>query len=110
MCMLAVKEGYLTEEHLNKPHFGKLNWNRHYIYRNLNHCQEEKLKCHCFLADDAFKLTESICKPYSTDLNVGSPKRVCNYRISRARKVVENAFGLLTSFFGFCIKLFIYIR
>lgn len=52
-----------------------------------------------FLADDAFPLTESICKPYSTDLNVGSPKRVCNYRISRARRVVENAFGLLTSVF-----------
>lgn len=52
-----------------------------------------------FLADDAFPLTENICKPYSTDLNIGSPKRVCNYRISRARRVVENTFGLLVSVF-----------
>lgn len=52
-----------------------------------------------FLADDAFPLTENICKPYSTDLNIGSPKRVCNYRISRARRVVENTFGLLASVF-----------
>ena len=52
-----------------------------------------------FLADDAYPLTENVCKPYSTDLNVGSPKRVCNYRISRSRRVVENAFGLLTSVF-----------
>jgi hypothetical protein len=57
-----------------------------------------------FLADDAFALTENICKPYSTDLNVGSPKRVCNYRISRARRVVENAFGLLTSVFRILLK------
>lgn len=52
-----------------------------------------------FLADDAFPLTENICKPYSTDLNIGSPKRVCNYRISRARRIVENAFGLFASVF-----------
>jgi hypothetical protein len=43
-----------------------------------------------FVADDAFRFTENICKPYCTHMNVGSPERVCNYRISRARRVVEN--------------------
>lgn len=52
-----------------------------------------------FLADDAFPLTENICKPYTIDLNIGSPKRVCNYRISRARRIVENSFGILASVF-----------
>lgn len=51
------------------------------------------------LADDAFPLTENICKPYTVDLNIGSPKRVCNYRISRARRIVENSFGILASIF-----------
>lgn len=51
------------------------------------------------VADDAFPLSENIIKPYSCDLNRGSPKRVCNYRISRARRVVENVFGLLSSVF-----------
>lgn len=52
-----------------------------------------------FLADDAFPLTENICKPYTVDLNVGSPKRVCNYKISRARRIEENSFGTLVSIF-----------
>ncbi|CAH1980733.1 unnamed protein product [Acanthoscelides obtectus] len=51
------------------------------------------------VADDAFALSTYTLKPYSTDLNVGSPKRVYNYRLSRARRIVENAFGLLASVF-----------
>ncbi|XP_050516576.1 uncharacterized protein LOC126891442 [Diabrotica virgifera virgifera] len=52
-----------------------------------------------FVADDAFPLTKHIQKPYVTDLLKGSPKRVFNYRLSRARRIVENAFGLLRSVF-----------
>lgn len=59
----------------------------------------EMLTPYVFLADDAFPLTENICKPYTLDLNIGSPKRVCNYRISRARRIVENSFGILASVF-----------
>jgi hypothetical protein len=51
------------------------------------------------VADDAFPLTRHTMKPYATDLNKGSPKRVFNYRISKARRIVENAFGLLASVF-----------
>lgn len=51
------------------------------------------------VADDAFPLTEHIMKPYKTDLNKGSPKRVYNYRLSRARRIIENTFGLLSSVF-----------
>jgi hypothetical protein len=38
-----------------------------------------------FVADNAFPLTEEILKPFSVDLEKGSPKRVYNYRLSRAR-------------------------
>jgi hypothetical protein len=51
------------------------------------------------LADDAFPLTCHIMKPFSVDVAKGSPKRIFNYRLSRARRLVENAFGLLASVF-----------
>lgn len=51
------------------------------------------------VADDAFGLSTRIMKPYVTDLNRGSPKRVFNYRLSRARRIVENGFGLLAAVF-----------
>lgn len=51
------------------------------------------------VADDAFPLTEHIMKPFKTDLNKGSPKRVYNYRLSRGLRIIENTFGLLSSVF-----------
>lgn len=51
------------------------------------------------VADDAFPLTTNIMKPFSVDLANGSPKRVFNYRLSRCRRLVENAFGLMASVF-----------
>nr|CAI5865358.1 unnamed protein product [Callosobruchus analis] len=49
--------------------------------------------------DDAFPLTASIMKPFPVDVPVGSPRRIYNYRLSRARRIVENAFGLLSAVF-----------
>jgi len=49
--------------------------------------------------DDAFPLPRYMMKPYTTDLNKGSPKRVFNYGLSKARRIVENVFELLMSVF-----------
>lgn len=48
-----------------------------------------------FLADDAFPLCKRIIKPYGGKQNLSDEERIFNYRLSRARRCVENAFGLL---------------
>ena len=51
-----------------------------------------------FVGDEAFPLKEYLIKPYPrTSLN--TMQRITNYRISRARNLVENVFGICASRF-----------
>jgi len=52
-----------------------------------------------FVVDSAFALNKHMMKPYSGVHDKGNGKRVFNYRLSRARRVVENAFGIMASVF-----------
>ncbi|CAH2013981.1 unnamed protein product [Acanthoscelides obtectus] len=52
-----------------------------------------------FVADDAFPLRTDILKPFRQGLLDSADKEVFNYRLSRARHIVENVFGILASRF-----------
>lgn len=47
-----------------------------------------------FVGDDAFGLSATILKPFSGTYPKGSMQRIFNYRLSRARRIVENVFGI----------------
>lgn len=55
---------------------------------------------YCVVADDAFPLRHYVMKPYKCyRATLTVPQKIFNYRLSRARRIVENAFGILVSRF-----------
>lgn len=51
------------------------------------------------VGDDAFQLTENFMKPYP-HTSLSPQERIFNYRLSRARRIVENVFGMMVARFG----------
>jgi hypothetical protein len=51
-----------------------------------------------FVGDDAFPLRRYLLKPYVNN-NLTIKQKIFNYRFSRARRIAENAFGILASRF-----------
>lgn len=56
---------------------------------------------HIIVGDEAFPLSKFLMRPYPQEATVQcSQKRIYNYRHCRARRVVENAFGILVKKFS----------
>ncbi|GFY59155.1 DDE Tnp4 domain-containing protein [Trichonephila inaurata madagascariensis] len=55
---------------------------------------------HVIVGDEAFALHQNLMKPYPRQQSLhDASKAVYNYRLSRARRTTENAFGILCSYF-----------
>lgn len=52
-----------------------------------------------FVADDAFAMSKNLLQPCS-QTNLTKEQRIFNYRLSWARRIVENAYGILNLRFG----------
>ena len=51
-----------------------------------------------FVADDAFPSLENLMKPFAQK-NMTKSQAIYNYRLSRARRIVENVFGIMSARF-----------
>lgn len=62
----------------------------------------DEMHCHLpyvFVGDDAFPLDTHLLKPFPDTPGYKPEEIVFNYRLSRARRVVENSFGILAARF-----------
>lgn len=60
-----------------------------------------------FVADEAFRATSRVLRPYPRGraaVQLDNYQKIFNFRLSRARRVVENAFGILTARWRFLLR------
>lgn len=60
--------------------------------------RSKKLYPYIFVADDAFQMKDFMLKPFAR-LNTNIGRKIFNYRLSRARRLIENCFGIAASRF-----------
>ena len=80
----------LEDKTLNIPPPKALPQNPDPIFEDTSHIKVE----HFFVCDDAFPLGINKMKPYSKR-DMTEAQRIFSYRLSRARRVSENAFGIM---------------
>lgn len=92
--------GFLTEVYYKIQHFLKKLQSKKLNIPNAENVTGSSTNLpYVFVADDAFPLRTDMLKPFrQADLD-SRDKEIFNYRLSRARRIVENAFGILSSRF-----------
>nr|CAI5852505.1 unnamed protein product [Callosobruchus analis] len=68
------------------------------FFKKLEKSKLNVMQPYVILGDDAFALSEHLMKPFP-GLQLDKDSRIYNYRLSRARRVIENTFGLMCSVF-----------
>lgn len=58
-----------------------------------------KILNYVFIGDEAFSLRPDLLKPFNQRDLTNNEHRIFNYRLSRARRIIENTFGILASRF-----------
>ena len=59
---------------------------------------------HCIVADETFPLRHDIMRPYprgNRQIKLTRQEQIFNYRLSRARRIVENGFGFWSKSSGY---------
>ncbi|CAK1590979.1 unnamed protein product [Parnassius mnemosyne] len=74
-------------------------WKKTKFYSALERNNLELPNKAVFVGDDAFPLATYLMKPYSRHEGLEHKQKIFNYRLSRARRIVENAFGIMASRF-----------
>ena len=69
-----------------------------YIHSESSLPNSDKVAPYVFIADDAFSLKSYFMKPFPRCSQLRE-ERIFSYRLSRARRTVENAFGILANRF-----------
>lgn len=80
------------------PFYRKLVENQLKIPKESRPCNSNQLLPYVFIGDEAFSLRIDFLKPYSQK-ELDRARRIFNYRLHRARRVIENTFGILVARF-----------
>lgn len=83
----------------NTDFFRKLQDNSLNIPRETEVTNSSRKLPYVFVADDAFPLRTDMLKPYRQSALNCIEKQIYNYRLSRARRIIEKVFGNLTARF-----------
>nr|XP_021203270.2 putative nuclease HARBI1 [Bombyx mori] len=103
IVLLAVCDSNLKFRYINVGHYGRASDGGFFARSNLKTMLEERSlnapEGMVLLGDHAFPLTEYLMTPYSRRLDLSNKQKIFNYRLSRARRTIENTFGVLVSKF-----------